>query len=258
MLLPLACAQRLTDRLGWDTHTVPSPDPSPTSCSRPSGCYPSNSSTLPWSFAVRNGDGGEELSYVWKSIGLTVMLPPVRCKQPFPSSGGTAGKFGLKQPNPRVPFSFQRNNPQTPINNKIRLYKTIRLTQLHSWYWFTCSSSPNPWIFCIFLSSFMIRGCFFSPYCQHCWVETMAHITETHRNVLDGLRSTYDGDWPPGAMSDVVIGQQAMSITAREMRLWIRRLGGGEGTRKERSGQKAKCRLCVCAESPPHSVLEWG
>lgn len=42
----------------------------------------------------------------------------------------------------------------------------------------------------------------------------MAHITETHRNVLDGLRSTYDGDWPPGEMSDAVIGQQAMSITA--------------------------------------------
>lgn len=31
-----------------------------------------------------------------------------------------------------------------------------------------------------------VRGCFFSPYCQHCWVETMAHITQARNtNVLD-------------------------------------------------------------------------
>lgn len=45
--------------------------------------------------------------------------------------------LALKQPKPTSTFfslSFQRNNPQTPINNKTRLYiyKTIKLTQLHS------------------------------------------------------------------------------------------------------------------------------
>lgn len=42
----------------------------------------------------------------------------------------------------------------------------------------------------------------------------MAHITETHHSVLDGLRSTYGSDWLTGARTGVVIGQRAVSITA--------------------------------------------
>lgn len=38
----------------------------------------------------------------------------------------------------------------------------------------------------------------------------MAHITETHSNVL---ALTYDGDWPLGPLSGVVIGQEAVSVT---------------------------------------------
>lgn len=89
---------------------------------------------------------------------------------------------------------------------------------------------PKPLDFGVFLSSFVIWGCFFFTL-----LSTLAHITDTHSSVLDGLRSTYDCDWLPGAMSSAVIGQEALSITVqREMRLWIRRLGGGERTRKGR------------------------
>lgn len=76
----------------------------------------------------------------------------------------------------------------------------------------------------------MIRGCFFFTL-----LSTLAQITDMHSSVLDGLRSTYDGDWLPWAMSSAVIGQEAVSIRVqRETRVWIRRLGGGERTRKGR------------------------
>lgn len=86
----------------------------------------------------------------------------------------------------------------------------------------------------------------------------MAHITEMQRNVLGGLLSMYDGDWPPGAMSDLLIGQYVMSITA-EGNEALKPLVRWRGRDKERDGAESKvpfvC-VCVCADSPPHSVLE--
>lgn len=42
----------------------------------------------------------------------------------------------------------------------------------------------------------------------------MAHITDAHLSVLDGLRSTCDGDWLPRAERGVLIGREALSVTA--------------------------------------------
>lgn len=81
----------------------------------------------------------------------------------------------------------------------------------------------------------------------------MAHITETHRSLLDGFRATYDADWLPRAMSAVVIGCRELSITAgAKTRLpdptvrWRRRRGQGK-----RSGQKVKC----CVRRLRHTAL---
>lgn len=80
----------------------------------------------------------------------------------------------------------------------------------------------------------------------------MAHITETHSNVL---ALTYDGDWPLGPLSGVVIGQEAVSVTvegneALNPSVWWRKRD------KERDRGREQSVVCVCAESPPHSALE--
>lgn len=77
----------------------------------------------------------------------------------------------------------------------------------------------------------------------------MAHITETHCSMLDGLRSTYDGDWLPGAMSRVLIGRRRTSIT----------LEGNEALNPSvrwRGRDKGRDRGRKRSDSPPHSVQE--
>lgn len=133
MLLPLAPAQRLT---GLETHTDPRPesrvpesrDPHPRP--RPESPAPSRAPVPsprqaaadraavsppvvvlyldPSRFAAETAARSYPVS--GKCAGPSVGLPPARCTQPLPSSGGTAGKSGLRQPNPRVPFFFFPSN----------------------------------------------------------------------------------------------------------------------------------------------------
>lgn len=163
----------------------------------------------------RDGDGGEELSYVWKPIGLSVSYLQLGANSLFPSSGGgTAGKSWPEAAKPTSTFPSHGIILKLPSITKRGCIKRSGSTQLHSRYCFSGSSSPKPRDFGAFLCSLLVRGYFFSPYCQHCWVETMAHITETQRSVLGELRPTYDADWLRGAMSEAVIGRRRLSVRA--------------------------------------------
>lgn len=117
--------------------------------------------------------------------------------------------------------------------------------------------------FGVFLRSFMIRGCFFSPYCQHCWAETMAHITETQRNVLDAGQTDVRRRLAAVGNVYVVIGQWRLSVTEEGNEApkpsvrWRRRDKERDRGRKQSAVSECVC-VCVYTEFSPHSVLEWG
>lgn len=81
----------------------------------------------------------------------------------------------------------------------------------------------------------------------------MAHITETHSNMLDGLRSTYDGDWPLGALSGVVIGQEVMSITAEGNEALNPSVRWRKRDKEREIGAESKVSF-VCERSPRHTA----
>lgn len=85
--------------------------------------------------------------------------------------------LGLKQPNPQEPFP---NNPQTPSQNRTRLYNTAGFGTLHSCFRVLSPSCSGPWVPQVTVTRDLIRGCSFSAFCQHCWVRPWLH---THRSV---------------------------------------------------------------------------
>lgn len=85
---------------------------------------------------------------------LSVGLTSSSVHWTFPSSGGAAGKSWPQTAKPTSTFSLQTNNPQTPINNKIRLYTTSRSTLLHSRYCLNRFFSPSPWLLGVFFARF--------------------------------------------------------------------------------------------------------
>lgn len=89
---------------------------------------------------------------------------------------------GLKQPNPQEPFPSNRIILKLPVRTRRvsttpagwRLYIPVSGFYLRPFRAPGCCGSP--------LLGLLIRGCFFSAFCQHCWVETMAGTHNTHRS----------------------------------------------------------------------------
>lgn len=124
----LTLARRLTEPLGWETHTVPSPGPDEKV--QPRG----------WLWAVLP---------LYSTLSLCGSERAVKGSPVFgqfcSAWTASAAKWASNSQTHRNLF-LQANNPQTPGKNRTRLCNTAGFAPLHSCFRLSSPSSSDPWM----------------------------------------------------------------------------------------------------------------